>query len=273
MPQKNLLIIIIAIILTAILVGGAVYFWQSSTFAKEKQQLQQMIQGLNNQITQLQNQLKDDGNKAKCSFDSNSLLFDPVEFGDYQAYAKTQDNKNYVILCKAGQEIIVDQGDAEYNNPPTNLNEVKEYNSLKFSPKGNFLIFTAARWEWQSYHVYSFEKEKLVFQSDSFVNELVFVDNDKYAYYCGPEDRSADDTGLIFITDNFGIEHSSNYTGADFDIHSLYEKGSLLNVSCRYEQVNNSVIFDVLEFKGLLIDPSTRQFHEYSLDERKIIKQ
>jgi len=57
MSQKNLLIIIIAIILTAIIVGGAVYFWQSASFAKEKQQLQQMVQDLQNQITQLQNQL------------------------------------------------------------------------------------------------------------------------------------------------------------------------------------------------------------------------
>jgi len=58
MSQKNLLIIIVAIILTAIIVGGAMYFWQSASFAKEKQQLEQMIQSLQNQITQLQNQLK-----------------------------------------------------------------------------------------------------------------------------------------------------------------------------------------------------------------------
>jgi len=55
--QKNLLIIIIAIILIAIIAGGVVYFWQSASFAKEKQQLQQMIQNLQNQITQLQNQI------------------------------------------------------------------------------------------------------------------------------------------------------------------------------------------------------------------------
>jgi len=55
--QKNLLIIIIVIILTAIIVGGAVYFWQSSSFAKEKQQLEKLVQDLNNQIQNLQSQL------------------------------------------------------------------------------------------------------------------------------------------------------------------------------------------------------------------------
>jgi len=56
MPQKNLLIIIVSILLTAIIVGGVVYFWQSASFAKEKQQLEKLVQDLNNQIQNLQNQ-------------------------------------------------------------------------------------------------------------------------------------------------------------------------------------------------------------------------
>ena len=52
--HKSIWILAVAIILTALIVGGAVYFWQNSKLKSIEQSLQEQISSLNNQISQLQ---------------------------------------------------------------------------------------------------------------------------------------------------------------------------------------------------------------------------
>lgn len=251
-PKKTWVFTII-IIITALVVGGGIYLWQKTNYDNQIEKLKQEINNLNNQLGK-------DGDNVKCPIDESSLLFNPVEFIDYKVYAKKQGDKEYVILCKSGQEIVIDQGDADWNADRTNINEVKHYNSLMFSPKGNFLIFTAARWEWISYYIYSIRDNRIVYKSDDIAG-LEFIPNENYAYFCKTPNMSATDEGFIYKTDNFDKE--------EYNIRNIAPKDKILDIECEYNQVNNSIIFNVSEPGDL----STRKFYEYSLDKKEIIKQ
>lgn len=52
--SKNIWIIVVSIVATALIVGGGVYAWQKSNLKSTEQSLQQQISELQNQISQLQ---------------------------------------------------------------------------------------------------------------------------------------------------------------------------------------------------------------------------
>lgn len=52
--SKNIWIIVVSIVATALIVGGGVYAWQKSNLNNTKQNLQQQISVLQNQVSQLQ---------------------------------------------------------------------------------------------------------------------------------------------------------------------------------------------------------------------------
>lgn len=60
MDNKLLISIILSVLITAIVVGGGVYLLQKSAFEKEKQQMQQQINSLNNQISKLSSQAENE---------------------------------------------------------------------------------------------------------------------------------------------------------------------------------------------------------------------
>ena len=109
MEQKTLSIIILSILITAIIVGGAVYFIQSSRFEAERQQLQQQIQSLENQINQLLNK------------DDNDIVDDPT--ADWQTY----DNYIFEIKYPSDFQVLTEETIVRFNGPKTCPDAVEGY--------------------------------------------------------------------------------------------------------------------------------------------------
>ncbi|MDD3006481.1 MAG: hypothetical protein PHX30_02785 [Candidatus Pacebacteria bacterium] len=113
---------------------------------------------------------------------------DEVTSGAYSAFAVERGKRSYLILKKGEVETIVDEGDAQYDSDFSNLDKVKRYTEIKFSPSGNYLLFTYTGYEWSASHIYNINSGKL---SEGFLGSQVsdnfdVTPDEGYFFVCRP---------------------------------------------------------------------------------------
>lgn len=192
---------------------------------------------------------------------SEEITTEMVKSGKYTAYAKKQNGKNYVILEEGGKEKIIDQGIAEYNESYSNISEVKFFTNIKFSPKGNYLIYGIGGWEWYSEHVYSIEKDKNLFEMPGPSN-LGFSDDEGIVYACSGAGMASGREGKIIEVPEFKTI---------YDLNQNKKSGCYLNADCEYSADNNTVKFIL---SGCLDDDGKKAAEDkeiiYSVDKRTV---
>ena len=180
------------------------------------------------------------GNEIKTLF-SDEILTEEISFGEYSAYAIKRGNKNYMILAENGKEIIIDEGDASYDFEHSNLGTVKFFHKPKFSPKGNYLIYSMSGWEWGVNYVYDI-KNKTVKISGSG-HGFDFTPDEKYFYTCSSMGMITGAGGEVYSVPDFDIEFDALDNVEDYD-YNCFE------VDCRYDENSKNIIFTLSDEKG-----------------------
>ena len=170
---------------------------------------------------------------------SDEILSDEVSFGEYSAYVIKRGDNNYMILSKNGEEIIIDQGVANYDSEYANLGKVKHFHSPEFSPKGNYLTYTMTGWEWSVNYVYDI-KEKAIKYSESH-NVSGFTSDEKYFYTCSSVGMITGAGGTVYSVPDFEIEFDALN---DLDGYDCFE------VKCEYDKNSGNIIFTLSDYEG-----------------------
>ena len=180
-------------------------------------------------------------NKIKTLF-SDEILTEEVSFGEYSAYAIKRGDKNYMILAENGKEIIIDEGDANYDSEHSNLGTVKSFYKPRFSPKGNYLIYTACGWEWCGNYVYDIKNKKIVKGHDG-PDKFDFTPDEKYFYTCSSMGMTTGISGEVYSVPDFDIEFNALDNVKDYNYNCL-------GVDCEYDEDSKSIIFILSDEKG-----------------------
>ena len=177
-------------------------------------------------------------NEIKTLF-SDEILTEEISFGKYSAYAIKRDDKSYMILIENGKEIIIDEGDANYDSEHSNLMKVKSFREPRFSPKGNYLIYTVCEWEWCGSYIYDIQNRKVV-EGYSGSDKFDFTPDEKYFYVCSSPGMSSSADGKVYSVPEFNVEF--NALNTENSVH--------FNVDCMYEKENSEIIFILSNNEG-----------------------
>ena len=180
------------------------------------------------------------GNEIKTLF-SDEILTEEISFGEYSAYAIKRGNKNYMILAENGKEIIIDEGDASYDFEHSNLGTVKFFHKPKFSPKGNYLIYSMSGWEWGVNYVYDI-KNKTV-KISGLGHGFDFTPDEKYFYTCSSMGMITGISGEVYSVPDFDIEFDALDNVKNYN-YNCFE------VDCEYDEDSKSIIFTLSDEKG-----------------------
>jgi len=178
-------------------------------------------------------------NEIKTLF-SDEILTEEISYGEYVAYSVRRGDKNYMILVENGKEIIIDEGYADYDSEYSNLGEVKSFHKPKFSPKGNYLIYSIGGWEWYGSYVYDIQNKKVVKGHDG-AEKFDFTPDEKYFYVCSSPGMSSSADGKVYSVPKFNVE---------FDALDDMENNFHFGVGCRYGEENGNIIFTLIDEKG-----------------------
>ncbi len=177
---------------------------------------------------------------------AQKILTDKVKYGNnLVAYAVMRGNKNYVILEKDGREIIVDQGDAKYDKDYENMGGVKFFGNLRFSPQGNYLIYSSGGYEWVFSMVYDIGQEKVVKKLSSG-DGTWFTDDEKHIYICGINEMVGSRTGIVQSVPDFQTVFDVYGDDGDFKQYSESEKYS--TIECEYDKFKKVIRFTLLDY-------------------------
>lgn len=199
---------------------------------------------------------------------SVEILTAEVSFGDMKAYAIRRDDKNYVILEKNGKEEIIDQGDAEYikdeKGEYENLGNVKYFYNIRFSPKGNYLIYMMGGYEWSFSYVYDIAKKENVF-NESAPSFFDFSPNEENLLVCTSSGMDSVASGIVYSVSDFK---------AKFNVLNGIADGSYSSVICK--QGTDDTIEFVLNnnnWEGVgKEDKPESKIIIYSLSQNKVIE-
>lgn len=161
---------------------------------------------------------------------------DMVAYGDYSAFAVERSGKMQLILKREGRETIVDQGDAHYDDTMSNLEKVKEYSDIAFSPTGSYLMFTYTGYEWSVSHIYEIASGKLSrgLEGARVGDGLAVTPDEKYLYYCLSSGFFEGVPGKVYALPEM-VEVFDAKPGNE----------AYMDTSCRYDASQQAVIFDL----------------------------
>ncbi len=184
--------------------------------------------------------------KVKINF-VQMFVTDRIEHGDMVAYGAIRGDKSYVILEKDGREVIIDEGEARYDEKYTNINAVKLFQNVEFSPNGNYLKYVMMGYEWGSGYVYDIQNDKVVVESSRTL-DIKFTPDEKYVYYCAGAGMINTREGIVMSVPNFKEEFSvfgKAISGENYPKNNDYFK-----VVCDYNKDNDEIIFKLSDLDG-----------------------
>jgi hypothetical protein len=172
-----------------------------------------------------------------------------ISFGEYHAYSKETAGKNYVILEKNGIETVVDEGDARYDERYSNLTSVKQFSDVRFSPKGNYVLYATIGWEWRATYIYDISQGKRVSvpMGEQSVHMIEFTPDEMFVYACSSESMASISSGGVYSIPDFDMK---------FDLSSYLKLGNessylgevtASRVTCSYDKGTESVVFKVFD--------------------------
>ena len=177
-------------------------------------------------------------NKIKTLF-SDEILTEEISYGEYAAYAVRRGDKNYMILVKNEEEIIIDEGDTNYNSEHSNIGTVKSFYGPKFSPNGNYLIYSMAGWEWRNSYVHNIKENKRVRElSSAGASAFDFTPDEKYFYACSSPGMGSERAGFVYKVPDFKNKY--------YDVFDDSENSDYMNVYCEYDDNNKVIIYTLI---------------------------
>lgn len=193
-------------------------------------------------------------------------MTDVAKYGTMTSYSARRGDKNYVFLNKDGKEIIVDQGDANYDSEYKNISDVKFFSDPQFSPNGNYLIFGMSGYEWSAGNIYDIQNSKKIggsVESDlSGVDIYNFTSDEKTLYLCSSAGMESGPGGKMYSVPGFSTE---------YDVLSDPRSKNFMNVDCSYDKDSNSISFKLSDYSegGKSQDDKTLTL-KYNLTTKKI---
>ena len=170
---------------------------------------------------------------------------DVVSFGNMTAYSARRGDKNYVFLENNGKEVTVDQGDAQYDTDYKNTPDVKFFFNPRFSPNGNYLIYTMVGWEWSVGYIYDIQKNKkitgMVANDLSGANIYDFTENEKNFYLCSSAGLDSGTGGRVYSVPGFNVV---------YDVLNDAENKNYLSVDCSYNKGVNLISFTLSNYSS-----------------------
>jgi len=197
---------------------------------------------------------------------TEKIVSEMVKFndGNYVAYAKEQNGKNFVILERYGAEFVVDSGEAKYNEKNSNIGEVKFFGDIKFSPHGNYLIYKMFGWEWMIAYVYDIQNDKKVFEFNA-PEKFDFSKDENYFFVCSKDGMAGKASGNIYKVSNFDKQ---------FEIFDSKNDIYIEDMDCSYDESRNEVSFvykEGCEYDGDIKNECKKNEIIYSLDQNKMV--
>ena len=139
--------------------------------------------------------MKVENNKLK-TLSSEQIVSKEVKFNNLTAYSRVKNNLNQIVLIKDGQEIIIESADNDYSNK---IGTTKTFSNPRFSPLGNYLIYSVGGWEYSGGKVYDIKNLKIM--KDVSINYPKFFEiseNEKYIYSCSQSEMGGEYGAAIY---------------------------------------------------------------------------
>lgn len=159
-------------------------------------------------------------------------LINKVSFGSLSAYTKQETDITYMILSEGKKESIIDQIADNYALEGYLFGIF--YNP-RFSPKGNYLLYSVSGHESNSVYIYDIKNKKIILSSSG---GLSFTLDEKYAYVCVDGGMGSMQEGRVYSTSDFKVVYDvfeSPILGGEF----------YTDIQCIYEPKTESIIFNV----------------------------
>lgn len=156
-----------------------------------------------------------------------------ARFGAYTAFSEMRGGKEFLILKKGEEETIVDEG-TEYNEQQKAAGFSESFADIKFSPQGNYLLYSASDYEMLGSFLYDIKSGKQVMQMvGARVGEgFDITPDEKYLYAC---------VGNGFYEGVPGQVYSLPDSKQVFDA-AQQEKG-YMDYACSYDAKQNAIVF------------------------------
>ncbi len=193
-------------------------------------------------------------------------LSEVVAFSNMNSYAAKRGDKNYLILNKNGKEIIVDQGEADYNESYDNIGGVKYFHDPKFSPNGNYLTYSMTGWEWMVGYIYDIKNDKKIEGTAAAdlgsTSQFDFTADEKNFYMCSSAGMASGPGGKIYSVPGFNVE---------YDVLTDPRNDKFMTVICSYDKNNNSILFSLGEYMERdSVQTDKTEKIEYDLGAKKV---
>lgn len=158
-----------------------------------------------------------------------------VDFGEYTAFTVERSGKNYMILKKGDQEIIIDQKDAGKMDGLDNLGYVGSFSSIQFSRSGRYLLYSARGYEGSYSSVYDIANAKIVISSPlaDIGDNFNFTPDEKYLYYCLGNGLIEGVPGQVYSVPDFKKVF-------DVPVKNVVE---YTDYNCKYDSGKNAIVF------------------------------
>lgn len=157
-----------------------------------------------------------------------------AEFGDYTAFSILRGDKMYLIIRKGADEDVIDTGD--YSTEAISRGFHQSFSAIKFSPKGNYLLYSIQGYESIGTKTYDIKNKKKI-------NEPIFIGaeagdgvdftlNEEYLYYCLGNGLYEGVPGIVYSIPDFKKV---------FDVSDRERR--YMDAACEYKQNENAIIF------------------------------
>jgi len=173
-----------------------------------------------------------------------------IALNDSRAFTKNMEGYNYVILEKAGVEVVVDKAP---DDPIKNVDKSLQFSELEFSPNGNYLKYKATGWEWEMGRVFDIKNNKQLLELDS-PKDFGFMNNGEYLYACAQND---------FV----GVYYAKVFKAPDFNVYKEIEINTStlpIDIECKYLKDENVFVVSQMDNeKGEMAEVERVEFVTY----------
>lgn len=173
------------------------------------------------------------GQVLKTVFSEKYLSDVAKSVNGHIAYGARRGDRNVMILNIDGNETILDEGDAEYDENHSNIGSVKYFFRPEFSESERYLMYGMSGWEWSEVRVFDVKRMEQAFRFDS-PNNIGFLQNDQYLYACSSSGMSSGVDGKVYSLPDFELL---------FDLIGDGENIYFTDVDCEYNKDEKNVIF------------------------------
>lgn len=159
-------------------------------------------------------------------------------------YSARRGDKNVVVLKQGAKEFVIDQAEARYDEKYSNIATVRQFGQVRFSPRGNYVLYGATGWEWYSNYIYDIGRGQLItpIKPDSGWSDahtLNFTPDEKYLYFCSSAGLSSGVGGSVYSVPRFL---------AEYDVLNGVENINFVSVNCSYDSGAQVVEFELKDF-------------------------